>query len=47
MIDVLFHLRLHAKSPLIVVNMAVFDDALALEMMVWEMTWEPNTNLVK
>ena len=36
---------MHAKSPLIVVNMTVFDDALALEMTKGKETWEPNTNL--
>lgn len=25
--------------------MTVFGDALALEMMVWKMTWEPNPDL--
>lgn len=37
---------LHAKQPLIVVNMNVFDDALALEITVGKVTWLPNINLV-
>lgn len=36
---------MHAKFPLIVDNMTVLDDALALEMTVGKETWEPNTNL--
>lgn len=37
---------LHAKSPLIVVNMTVFDEALALEITIGKVTWLPNINLV-
>lgn len=35
------------SPPLIVVNMTVFDEALALDLTLGKETWEPNTNLVK